>query len=249
MRLPGSPRTSAGQKMCRLRHRHARQRAPGLLSRTRGTAYFHVTVAPGVATSIPASTADGLNALHALVAALGGVVARDGRYRRRSGKVVAPSERRSLPGPLASGERVLADQGVTPADEKAGAELYIAPGESPRWTCTGSGRFAAAPEDGAAGSRRGEFLAAARPRPDRGYDRAVLDRLLREAAPVGAAVELELLRVRPLARRAGLDCRHARPRRLRASARRQARAGADRRPVTGCSCARRTRDPDHDHRL
>jgi acetylornithine deacetylase/succinyl-diaminopimelate desuccinylase-like protein len=170
---------------------------PAFYLGTRGTAYFHVTVRTGrrdVHSGVYGGA--GLNALHALVVALGGVIPRNGRLPEplRQGAIRPSDEEVASWAGLASGKQVLADQGVIPADERAEADFYVRTwgetsldvhgleGGSPQLQKTVLPARAEA--NFSLRLAHGQTVAAIAP---------VLDRLLREAAPVGASVELELL--------------------------------------------------------
>ena len=172
-------------------------RLPAFYLGTRGTAYFHLTVRTGrrdVHSGVYGGA--GLNALHALVVALNGIIARGGRLPEalRQGSITPPDEEVASWASLASGRDVLADQGVTPADERAEAEFYMRTWGEPSLDVHGieggSPQLqktvlpASAEANLSLRLAHGQTVAAIAP---------VLDRLLREAAPVGASVELELL--------------------------------------------------------
>jgi acetylornithine deacetylase/succinyl-diaminopimelate desuccinylase-like protein len=95
---------------------------------TRGMAYFHVTLRTG-ARDLHSGLYGGaaLNAVHALVQAISGLLARDGRLAEplRRG-LVAPTEEelagwRELP----TGAEVLDEQGARPSDPRAEEEFYL----------------------------------------------------------------------------------------------------------------------------
>ena len=172
-------------------------RLPAFYLGTRGTAYFHLTVRTGrrdVHSGVYGGA--GLNALHALVVALSGVIARNGRLpdALRQG-TIAPSDAEVASwAALASGSEVLADQGVTPADEQAEAEFYMRTWGEPSLDVHGIEGGSPQLQKTVLPARaeanlslrlaHGQTVDAIAP---------VLDRLLREAAPPGASVELELL--------------------------------------------------------
>jgi acetylornithine deacetylase/succinyl-diaminopimelate desuccinylase-like protein len=95
---------------------------------TRGVAYFHVSVRTGTR-DLHSGLFGGaaLNAAHALIAALGAVVAVDGRLKEPLRKGIrAPTEEeleswRDLP----AGADQLADQGARPMDARAADEFYL----------------------------------------------------------------------------------------------------------------------------
>ena len=169
---------------------------PAFFLGTRGTAYFHLTVHTGrrdVHSGVYGGA--GLNALHALIVALDGVIARDGRLPEalRQGSIAPSEEELASWAALASGREVLADQGVTPADERAEADFYLRTWGEPSLDVHGieggSPQLqktvlpARAEANVSLRLAHGQTVETIAP---------VLERLLREAAPVGASVELEL---------------------------------------------------------
>lgn len=174
--------------------------APGLPAfcvGARGTAYFHLTVRTGqrdAHSGVFGGAA--LNATHALVQMLGAVIPRDGAVPPPllEGSIPPTDAELGAWRALPSGADVLAEQGVVPLDANAGAEFYLR-----TW-----GRTSLDVNGLAAGSPHqmktivvSEAHANLSMRPAPGQSvagvHAALERLLREAAPVGADVELELL--------------------------------------------------------
>ncbi len=170
---------------------------PAFYLGTRGTAYFHLTVGTGsrdLHSGLYGGA--GLNALHALVAALGGVIPRAGRLPEalRQGAIPPSSEELDAWAGLPPGREVLADQGAIPADERAATEFYArtwgqpsldvhgVEGGSPQLLKTVLPVRAEA--NLSLRLAHGQTVAAIA---------RVLEQLLREAAPAGASVELELL--------------------------------------------------------
>ena len=153
-----------------------RRGQPAFYVATRGICYFHVKVRTG-GRDLHSGTFGGgaLNALHALMQAFSGVLARDGRLpeQLREG-VVPPTDeelagwaqlhagRRGARGPGRASRGRPGGRGVLPADVRR------AVGRRPR----DRGRLAAAPEDGDSGRRGGELLDPARPGAAPGRDRA-----------------------------------------------------------------------------
>jgi acetylornithine deacetylase/succinyl-diaminopimelate desuccinylase-like protein len=170
---------------------------PAFYLGTRGTAYFHVRVRTGrhdVHSGVYGGA--GLNALHALAVTLGAVIPRDGRLPEplREGTIPPSDEEIASWAALSPGRQVLADQGVVPADERADSEFYLRTWGEPSLDVHGleggSPQLqktvlpACAEANLSLRLAHGQTVAAIAP---------VLDRLLRESAPVGAAVELELM--------------------------------------------------------
>ena len=169
---------------------------PAFYLGTRGTAYFHLTVRTGRRDLHSGMYGGaGLNALHALVVALSGVIAHDGHLTAalRQGSIPPSDEEVASWATLESGRHVLADQGVTPADGQAEAEFYMRTWGEPSLDVHGieggSPQLlktvlpACAEANLSLRLAYGQTVDAITP---------VLDRLLREAAPAGASVELEL---------------------------------------------------------
>ena len=169
---------------------------PAFCLGTRGTAYFHVTVRTGrrdVHSGVYGGA--GLNALNALVAVLGGVVPRNGHLPEplRRGSIPPSGEEVASWARLVPGREVLADQGVIPADDHAEEGFY-----SRTWGETsldvhgiegGSPQLqktvlpVSAEANLSLRLAHGQTVALIAP---------VLERLLRDAAPAGASIELEL---------------------------------------------------------
>jgi acetylornithine deacetylase/succinyl-diaminopimelate desuccinylase-like protein len=170
---------------------------------TRGIAYFHVRVRTGerdLHSGVFGGAA--LNATHVLIQVLGAVLPRDGVVPEplRAG-IVRPSEEeiRSWDA-LEPGAEVLAAQGARPADPRAAEELYLRTCVEPAVDVHGL----------AAGEPRlqktvlaveAEANVSIRlvPGQDDKAIAAEMERLMREAAPEGAEVEIELLASAPAA--------------------------------------------------
>jgi acetylornithine deacetylase/succinyl-diaminopimelate desuccinylase-like protein len=170
---------------------------------TRGIAYFHVRVRTGerdLHSGVFGGAA--LNATHVLIQVLGAVLPRDGVIPEplRAG-IVRPSEEeiRSWDA-LEPGAEVLAAQGARPADPRAAEELYLRTCVEPAVDVHGL----------AAGEPRlqktvlaveAEANVSIRlvPGQDDKAIAAEMERLMREAAPEGAEVEIELLASAPAA--------------------------------------------------
>ena len=173
-----------------------RRGLPAFTVATRGMAYFHLELRTGegdLHSGVYGGAA--LNAAHALVQILGSVIATDGRLAEplRAG-IVPPTEAelaswRELP----TGADQLADQGARPTDRAAAEEFYRRTFAEPALDINGilSGSPHAVktviPSVAAANlsvrlapGQRPEVIAAA------------LERMLREAAPGGAELTLEL---------------------------------------------------------
>ena len=164
---------------------------------TRGTAYFHLVVGTSrrdVHSGVFGGA--GLNALHALITTLEGVVARNGRLpdALREGMIPPSAAETASWRELPPGTDVLADQGVVAVDEGAGEEFYLRTWAEPSLDVHGleggSPQLkktvlpARAEANLSLRLAHGQTVAAAS---------AALERLLRASAPPGATLELELL--------------------------------------------------------
>jgi acetylornithine deacetylase/succinyl-diaminopimelate desuccinylase-like protein len=168
---------------------------------TRGLAYFHVTLRTG-ARDLHSGLYGGaaLNAAHALIHALGAVVAVDGRLVEPLRKGLRPPTSQELEGwrALPAGADQLAGQGARPMDARAADEFYLRTFAEPALDINGieSGsphiQKTVLPVEAVAnvsirlapGQQVSEIAAA-------------VDRLLREATPAGAELAIELLSSSP----------------------------------------------------
>ena len=164
---------------------------------TRGMAYFHVTLRSGerdLHSGLYGGAA--LNAAHALIQTLGAVIAPDGRLAEPLRQGIAPPREEELASwrELPAGAGELADQGARPADARAAEEFYLRTFAEPSLDVngieTGSPHLekTVLPVQAAANvsirlapGQQVEVIADA------------LRRLLHEAAPAGAELDLELL--------------------------------------------------------
>jgi acetylornithine deacetylase/succinyl-diaminopimelate desuccinylase-like protein len=174
-----------------------RRDQPAFNVATRGLLYFHVTLRTGGRDLHSGLYGGGaLNAAHALIRALDGLLAVDGRLAEplRRG-VVAPSTDelegwRELP----SGADELADQGARPADAKAADEFYLRTFAEPALDVNGI-------ESGSPSLQKTVLPVVAEanvsirlaPGQDVGEITAAFGQLLSEAAPTGAELDIELL--------------------------------------------------------
>ena len=164
---------------------------------TRGMAYFHVTLRSGerdLHSGLYGGAA--LNAAHALIQTLGAVIAPDGRLAEPLRQGIAPPREEELASwrELPAGAGELADQGARPADARAAEEFYLRTFAEPSLDVngieTGSPHLekTVLPVQAVANvsirlapGQQVEVIADA------------LRRLLHEAAPAGAELDLELL--------------------------------------------------------
>ena len=170
--------------------------SPRSTSRRAGSATSTSASAPAPAISTPGVYGGAaLNATHALMQTLSGVLPRDGRLPEplRAG-IVPPTEQELADWALQDAGREDALRPGRAAGGPARGRGVLPPhlGRAVRRRARARGRIAAAPEDGAPGRRRGERLDPARAGPAPRRDRPEVERLLREAAPEGADVEIEL---------------------------------------------------------
>jgi len=162
----------------------------------RGLCYFHVTVRTG-ARDLHSGIYGGaaLNAMHALLQTLSGVVPRDGRAPEPLRLGITPPAAEELAGwaSLTHGADELAGQGATPTDERAADEFYARTWGEPAVDVHGLAggsphlQKTVLPVEAIANvSIRlapGQTVAAIAP---------VFERLLRESAPAGAEVTVDL---------------------------------------------------------
>ena len=210
---------------------------------TRGLAYFHVTLRTGerdLHSGIYGGAA--LNAAHALVQTLSGLIARDGRLAEPLRKgIVAPTEE-ELAGwrELRRGAEELAEQGARPADPRAAEEFYLRTFAEPALDVNGI-------ESGSPHLQKTVLPVEAvanlsiRLAPGQKVEEIApeVERLLRESAPAGAdARGRALVVVAAGPRAAGREGDPARPRRLRARAR--PAAGARSARAARCRSSRRS---------
>jgi acetylornithine deacetylase/succinyl-diaminopimelate desuccinylase-like protein len=163
---------------------------------TRGLAGFELKVRTGSRDMHSGIYGGGaLNAIHALMQALGGVVARDGSLPEPLLEGCAPlrPEEKAAAAELPSGHVLLEEAGATPLDARAGDEFYRRNWAQPSLDVNGI--YGGKPEfvnttlPVAAHAR---FTIRLAPGQDLGRIQETVERLLREAAPEGA--ELEILR-------------------------------------------------------
>ena len=164
---------------------------------TRGMAYFHVTLRTGerdLHSGLYGGAA--LNAAHALIQTLGAVVAVDGRLAEPLRQGITPPSDAELASwrELPPGAGELADQGARPADARAAEEFYLRTFAEPSLDVngidTGSPHLEKTVLPVQAVANVSIRLA-----PGQQVEQiaGALRRLLHEAAPAGAELDLELL--------------------------------------------------------
>ena len=164
---------------------------------TRGLAYFHVELVSGerdLHSGIYGGAA--MNALNALTEMLAAVLPRDGRLHESlmAGAVPLGVQELASLAALPSGARVLEEAGAKPADRKAAEELYLRTCAYPAFDINGI-------EGGSPRLQKTVLPARAQanvsirlaPGQDVGTIGAALEKLLRDLAPAGAELSLELL--------------------------------------------------------
>jgi acetylornithine deacetylase/succinyl-diaminopimelate desuccinylase-like protein len=163
---------------------------------TRGLCYFHVTVRTGekdLHSGMYGGAA--LNGLTTLVQALTGVLPRDGRVPEplRAGLVPPSEEERAAWSALPPGAGELADQGARPLDPNAAEEFYLRTWAEPSVDVNGLAggsphlQKTVLPVEGVA-----NISIRLAPGQDPRQIAPEFERLLREAAPEGADLEIEL---------------------------------------------------------
>jgi acetylornithine deacetylase/succinyl-diaminopimelate desuccinylase-like protein len=169
---------------------------PAISTATRGVMSFSLDVRTGerdLHSGVFGNAA--LNATHALMQALGGILPRDGRLpdALRVGAAAPTDEERASWSELRSGEDVLAEAGAVAYDERGAEELYLRTTAEPAVDVNGI-------LGGKPGLRNTTIPVAAQanfsvrlaPGQDVETIAAAVDRLLREAAPAGTEVNLTL---------------------------------------------------------
>jgi acetylornithine deacetylase/succinyl-diaminopimelate desuccinylase-like protein len=170
---------------------------------TRGVAYFHVKVRTG-AKDLHSGVFGGaaLNATHALMQVLSAVTPKDGRLPEelRAGIVPPSDEERASWGELESGAEVLAAQGARPADATAGEEFYKRTWEEPAVDVHGlAGGSAALQKTVLPVAAEANISIRLAPGQDGTEIAAAMEKLMRDAAPEGAELEIDLLGMAPAA--------------------------------------------------
>ena len=176
-----------------------RRGVPAFNVAVRGLAYFHVRVRTGerdLHSGVYGGAA--LNALHALVQALSGVLARDGRLPELLRAGIVPPTPEELAGWAELPSTELEDQGARPMDERAAEEFYLRTFAEPALDVNGI--------DGGSPYLQKTVLpveahanVSIRLAPGQKPDEitAAFERLLREAAPAAAELEIERLSASP----------------------------------------------------
>jgi acetylornithine deacetylase/succinyl-diaminopimelate desuccinylase-like protein len=174
---------------------------PAFTLSTRGLVYFHVTLRTGdrdLHSGLYGGAA--LNAAHALAQTISGIVARDGRVAEPLRKGLVPPTEAELAGwaLLPKGGAELASQGARPTDPRAAEEFYLRTFAEPALDVNGF-------ESGSPYLQKTVLPVEAvanlsiRLAPGQRVDEIAseVERMLREAAPEGATLEVERLSSSP----------------------------------------------------
>jgi acetylornithine deacetylase/succinyl-diaminopimelate desuccinylase-like protein len=178
-----------------------RRGLPAFTLSTRGLVYFHVTLRTGerdLHSGLYGGAA--LNAAHALATTLSGLLARDGRLAEPLRKGLVPPTEAELQGwaQLPRGDEELESQGARPADPRAAEEFYLRTFAEPALDVNGF-------ESGSPRLQKTVLPVEAvanlsiRLAPGQRVDEIApqVERLLLEAAPEGATLEVERLSSSP----------------------------------------------------
>jgi len=164
---------------------------------TRGLVYFHLTVKTGerdLHSGLFGGAA--LNATHALMQTLDGVRVKDGRMPEplRAGLAPPTDEERAAWAELVPGEQMLAEAAASPTDAQAAEEFYLRTTAEPALDVNGiAGGSPILQKTVLPVSAEANLSIRLAPGQDVEEIAAAVERLLREAAPNGAEVELERL--------------------------------------------------------
>jgi acetylornithine deacetylase/succinyl-diaminopimelate desuccinylase-like protein len=169
---------------------------PAVTVSTRGMVFAHLTVRAGE--RIAHSGLYGgaaLNAMHALLQTLSGVLPRDGRVPEPLRAGIDPPAAEEIEGwsALTTGRDLLAEAGVQPADARAADEFYVRTWAEPAVDVHGlAGGSPDLVKTVLPVEARANVSIRIAPGQSVGETAEVFERLLREAAPEGAEVEVEL---------------------------------------------------------
>ncbi len=162
---------------------------------TRGLAGFRLAVRTGARDLHSGIYGGGaLNAIHALMQTLGGVVARDGRLPEplREGCAPLREEEQESARALPSGDVLLEEAGASPLDPKAGAEFYTRNWAEPSLDVNGI--YGGKPDfvnTTLPAEAYARFTIRLAPGQDLGGIQDAAESLLRESAPAGAELEIK----------------------------------------------------------
>ena len=168
---------------------------------TRGLVYFHVTVRTG-ARDLHSGIFGGaaLNATHALMQALAPLQARDGRLPEplRAGIAPPTDEERAAWAELVPGEQMLSEAEVNPVDPRAAEEFYLRTTAEPSLEVNGVvGGSPVLQKTVLPVAAEANVSIRLAPGQDVDEIGAAVERLLREAAPEGAELDVQRLSSSP----------------------------------------------------
>jgi acetylornithine deacetylase/succinyl-diaminopimelate desuccinylase-like protein len=137
----------------------------------------------------------GLNAIHALIQCLQAILPRDGRLPDplRAGIVQPSPEELADWEDLKPGTEMLAEAGIAPYDERAAEEFYLRTGAEPSAEISGFHAGKPILNTTLISNAHANFTLRLAPGQDPQEIAAAVRRLIEEAAPAGAEVELEFL--------------------------------------------------------
>ena len=176
---------------------------PAFFVATRGIAYFHVRVRTGekdLHSGVFGGAA--MNASHVLLQVLGAVLPRDGQVPEplRAGIVRPGDEEIESWGALEPGDEVLGAQGARPADQRAAEDFYLRTCVEPAVDVHGVlGGEPQLQKTVIGVEAEANVSIRLVPGQDDQTIAAEMERLMREAAPEGADVEIELIASAPAA--------------------------------------------------
>jgi len=174
---------------------------PAFYVATRGINYMHLRVRTGerdLHSGMYGGSA--MNAMHGLIQALSGLLPHDGRLAEPLRAGIVPPTEEELDGwtSLQAGAEVLGDQGARPADPAAGEEFYIRTWAEPALDVNGlagGSAFLQKTVIPALGEANLSMRLVAGQDPAAMF--AAVESLVKESAPAGADVELELMASSP----------------------------------------------------
>jgi acetylornithine deacetylase/succinyl-diaminopimelate desuccinylase-like protein len=168
---------------------------PAIAVATRGLAAFNLLVRTGTRDLHSGMYGNAaLNAVHALTTALGGILPRDGRVpdALRVGIAEPTAEERAGWDQQPPGEEMLREAGAVPYDDRAADEFYLRTTAEPSVDINGIvGGKPGLKNTTIPAQAQANFTVRLAPGQDPDTVGAAVERLLREAAPEGATVELE----------------------------------------------------------
>ena len=137
----------------------------------------------------------GLNAIHALIQCLQAILPRNGRLPEplRAGALAPSADELADWGELKAGADMLADAGIAPYDEQAAEEFYVRTGAEPSAEINGLHAGKPILNTTLISSAHANFTLRLAPGQDPQEIAAAVRRLIEEAAPAGADIELELV--------------------------------------------------------